>query len=91
MPAVAPEPRIAHAAAVGGVAFEGGELRVGERLARERELSNYSDRTPLNVLERGSGTKDSRRVGFITSGPCYMHIKEAFPDAPVLKLAREVR
>ena len=34
------------------------------------------------VVEPGS----DRRVGFVTSGPAYMHVKESFPDAPVLKL-----
>lgn len=60
--------------------------RIPLMFARERELSNYSDQTPLNVLERGKGDKNSRRVGFITSGSAYMHVKEAFPDAPVLKM-----
>lgn len=49
---------------------------------RELELKRLSDQTPLNVLEPGT----DRRVGFITSGPAYMHVREAFPDAPVLKL-----
>jgi len=49
---------------------------------REQELKKLSDKTPLNILEPGS----DRRVGFITSGPAYMHVREAFPDAPVLKL-----
>lgn len=49
---------------------------------REQELKRLSDETPLNVLEPGS----SRRVGFVTSGPAYMHVREAFPEAPVLKL-----
>jgi indolepyruvate ferredoxin oxidoreductase, alpha subunit len=60
--------------------------RIPLMLARERELCNFAEQTPLNVLERGKGTKESRRVGFIVSGPTYMHVKEAFPDAPVLKL-----
>ncbi|BBO21707.1 MAG: indolepyruvate oxidoreductase subunit IorA [Rhodocyclaceae bacterium] len=50
--------------------------------ARELELKRLSDRTPLNVIEPGS----DRRVGFVTSGPAYMHVRESFPDAPVLKL-----
>jgi indolepyruvate ferredoxin oxidoreductase alpha subunit len=49
---------------------------------REQELKRLSDRTPLNILEAGS----DRRVGFVTSGPAYMHVREAFPEAPVLKL-----
>ena len=64
----------------------GASKRIPLMFARERELSNYSEVSPLNVLERGKGTKESRRVGFLTSGPAYMHVKESFPDAPVLKL-----
>ena len=56
--------------------------RIPLMLAREQELKRLSDRTPLNVIEPGT----DRRVAFITSGPAYMHVREAFPDAPVLKL-----
>ena len=56
--------------------------RIPLMLAREQELKRLADRTPLNVIERGN----DRRVAFITSGPAYMHVREAFPDAPVLKL-----
>ena len=56
--------------------------RIPLMLAREQELKRLSDRTPLNVLEPGS----DRRVAFVTSGPAYMHVRESFPDAPVLKL-----
>lgn len=65
---------------------DGASKRLPLLSARERELANLSDRTPLNVLERGAGTKESRRVGFVTSGPAYRHVRECFPDAPVLKL-----
>ncbi|MDR2238930.1 MAG: 4Fe-4S dicluster domain-containing protein [Zoogloeaceae bacterium] len=56
--------------------------RIPLMLQREEELKRLSDQTPLNVLEPGS----DRRVAFITSGPTYMHVREAFPDAPILKL-----
>ena len=56
--------------------------RIPLMLAREQELKRLSDQTPLNVLEPGT----DRRVGFVTSGPAYMHVRESFPDAPVLKL-----
>ena len=56
--------------------------RIPLMLAREQELKRLSDKTPLNVLEPGT----DRRVGFVTSGPAYMHVRESFPDAPVLKL-----
>jgi TPP-dependent indolepyruvate ferredoxin oxidoreductase alpha subunit len=50
--------------------------------ARAAELRAEAEVSPLNVIEPGS----DRRVGFVTSGPAYMHVREAFPDAPVLKL-----
>jgi indolepyruvate ferredoxin oxidoreductase alpha subunit len=49
---------------------------------RENKLRAEAEISPLNVLEKGS----DRRVGFITSGPAYMHVRESFPEAPVLKL-----
>jgi indolepyruvate ferredoxin oxidoreductase alpha subunit len=56
--------------------------RIPMMMERERKLRELSETTPLNVLEPGA----DRRVGFVTSGPAYMHVREAFPDAPVLKL-----
>ena len=56
--------------------------RIPLMLAREQELKRFSDKTPLNVIEPGT----DRRVAFITSGPAYMHVREAFPEAPLLKL-----
>jgi indolepyruvate ferredoxin oxidoreductase alpha subunit len=53
---------------------------------RERKLRAESEVSPLNVVEAGGETKTDRRVGFVTSGPAYMHVRESFPDAPVLKL-----
>ena len=49
---------------------------------RENKLRAEAEVSPLNVLETGT----DRRVGFITSGPAYMHVRETFPEAPVLKL-----
>ena len=49
---------------------------------RERKLRAEAEISPLNLIESGSDS----RVGFITSGPAYMHVRESFPDAPVLKL-----
>jgi indolepyruvate ferredoxin oxidoreductase, alpha subunit len=51
---------------------------VEERMARCRELAETS---PLNRVEPG----DTRR-GFITGGVSYLYVKEAFPEAAVLKL-----
>lgn len=49
---------------------------------RENRLRAEAEVSPLNAIESGA----DRRVGFITSGPAYMHVRESFPDAPVLKL-----
>ena len=49
---------------------------------RERSLRNAAETSELNFAETGS----DRRVGFITSGPAYMHVRESFPAAPVFKL-----
>ncbi|OMG52937.1 indolepyruvate ferredoxin oxidoreductase [Azonexus hydrophilus] len=56
--------------------------RIPLMFQRERDLRVVAESSPLNCIEPGS----DRRVGFITSGPAYMHVKESFPDAPVLKL-----
>ena len=49
---------------------------------REAALRTEASASPLNRIESGP----DRRIGFVTSGPAYMHVREAFPDAPVLKL-----
>jgi len=49
---------------------------------RDRKLRAASEAHPLNVVHDGA----DKRVGFVTSGPAFMHVQEAFPDAPVLKL-----
>jgi indolepyruvate ferredoxin oxidoreductase alpha subunit len=49
---------------------------------RDRKLRAASETHPLNVVHDGP----DRRVGFVTSGPAFMHVQEACPDAPVLKL-----
>ncbi len=56
--------------------------RIPLMFQRERDLRAQAETSPLNFIETGS----DRRVGFIASGPAYMHVREAFPDAPVLKL-----
>jgi indolepyruvate ferredoxin oxidoreductase alpha subunit len=49
---------------------------------RERKLRAEAEISELNFATAGS----NRRVGFITSGPAYMHVRESFPEAPVFKL-----
>ncbi|MDH4259576.1 MAG: thiamine pyrophosphate-dependent enzyme [Gammaproteobacteria bacterium] len=49
---------------------------------RERVLAVVSEATPLNFITPGS----DRRLGIVTSGAAYLHVRECFPDLPVLKL-----
>ncbi|MBF0455322.1 MAG: indolepyruvate ferredoxin oxidoreductase [Magnetococcales bacterium] len=56
--------------------------RLPMMLARDIELLRESEASAFNRLEEGS----DRRIGFITSGPAYMHVRECYPDMPVLKL-----
>ncbi len=56
--------------------------RIPMMFQRDVTLRAESEASPLNVFEPGS----DRRVGFVASGPAYMHVREAFPAAPVLKL-----
>ncbi|MFZ1492317.1 MAG: indolepyruvate ferredoxin oxidoreductase, partial [Candidatus Competibacter denitrificans] len=49
---------------------------------RDQQLRALSETSDLNIVFSGS----DRRVGFITSGPAFMHIRETFPNAPVFKL-----
>lgn len=48
---------------------------------RMKKLAEFAETTPLNRVEMGDA-----EVGFITSGTCYQYVKEAFPEASVLKL-----
>lgn len=50
-------------------------------VARVRELQQFASESPINRLEWGSTER-----GFITGGISYQYVKEAFPDASVLKL-----
>ena len=56
--------------------------RIPLMFKRDIELRALAESSGLNFIENGS----DRRVGFIASGPAYMHVKESFPNAPVLKL-----
>jgi len=56
--------------------------RIPIMLERDSKLRAEAEVSPLNSVESG---KD-RRVGFVASGPAYMHVRETFPDMPVLKL-----
>jgi indolepyruvate ferredoxin oxidoreductase alpha subunit len=56
--------------------------RVALMYEREDALRAAAAESPLNFVVPGS----DRRIGFVTSGPAYMHVRETFPDAPVFKL-----
>ncbi|HPF59559.1 MAG TPA: thiamine pyrophosphate-dependent enzyme [Candidatus Competibacteraceae bacterium] len=49
---------------------------------RDQMLRAVSEASSLNEVFKGS----DRRIGFVTSGPAFMHVRETFPDAPVFKL-----
>ncbi|MCR5094579.1 MAG: indolepyruvate ferredoxin oxidoreductase subunit alpha [Lachnospiraceae bacterium] len=49
---------------------------------RMKDLAEYGANSPLNRVEMGSDTS----IGFITQGIEYTYVKEACPDACVLKL-----
>ncbi len=49
---------------------------------RDAKLADFSEETPWNAVVPG----EDKRIGFIASGPAFMHVREAFPEAPVLKL-----
>ena len=51
---------------------------VEDRLAR---LKEWAETTPLNQIIDGD-----KEIGFITSGISYQYVREAFPEAAVLKL-----
>lgn len=48
---------------------------------RQDRLRSFAEKFPENRLEKGSST-----IGIITGGTSYLYVKEAFPEASVLKL-----
>ncbi len=49
--------------------------------AREKELAEIANRMPINRVElRG------KKLGIVTSGTCYQYVRDALPEASVLKL-----
>jgi indolepyruvate ferredoxin oxidoreductase, alpha subunit len=56
--------------------------RIALMFEREEKLRAVAETSPLNFIAAGR----DRRVGYIASGPAWMHVQEAFPDAPALKL-----
>ncbi len=58
-----------------------GKLKHVEVEARLLKLQEYAETTPLNRVEMGD-----TELGIITSGVSYQHVKEAYPNASILKL-----
>jgi indolepyruvate ferredoxin oxidoreductase alpha subunit len=58
------------------------KARIPLMFEREVQLRAASEVSPLNFVVAGR----DRRIGFIASGPAWMHVQEAFPDAPAFKL-----
>lgn len=48
---------------------------------RLQNLQAYSESAEINRIEWGD-----RKIGIVTSGMCYQHVKEALPQASVLKI-----
>lgn len=58
-----------------------GKIKHVEVEARLLKLQEYAETTPLNRMEMGD-----TQIGIITSGISYQHVKEAYPNASILKL-----
>ncbi|MCP3868918.1 MAG: indolepyruvate ferredoxin oxidoreductase [Gammaproteobacteria bacterium] len=56
--------------------------RIPLMFEREERLLKLSESSELNSTLDG----EDKRIGYVTSGPAFMHVREAFPDSPVLKL-----
>ncbi len=56
-------------------------LRHPVLIAKLERLREEAERSPFNRAEMRSS-----RVGMVTSGVCYQYVREAFPEASVLKL-----
>ena len=78
---VPPQPRFEHD--LRGRNLIPSNARPAHRRLRQKlsELTEWSEATPLNQIISGD-----KKLGIITSGVCYMHAREAFPDASFLKL-----
>ncbi|MBK9955949.1 MAG: 4Fe-4S dicluster domain-containing protein [Rhodocyclaceae bacterium] len=63
----------------------GAGKRIPLMFERDKTLLAEAEASSLNFVDEGADTND-RRVGFVTAGPAYMHVREAFPKAPVFKL-----
>ncbi|MDK9726131.1 MAG: thiamine pyrophosphate-dependent enzyme [Sterolibacteriaceae bacterium MAG5] len=60
----------------------GAGKRIPLMFERDKALRAEAEISPLNVIDTGR----DKRVGFVSSGPAWMHVRESYPDAPTLKL-----
>ena len=58
-----------------------GKIKHVEIEASLLKLQEFAETTPLNRIEMGD-----KGLGIITSGVAYQHVKEAYPNASILKL-----
>jgi indolepyruvate ferredoxin oxidoreductase alpha subunit len=60
-----------------------GNARPAHRRLRAKlaEIAEWNEASPLHTV-----TKGSKELGIITSGVCYLHAREAAPEAGILKL-----
>jgi indolepyruvate ferredoxin oxidoreductase alpha subunit len=57
-------------------------VRLPKQMEREARLEAEAEASPWNRVDEGA----DRRIGFVASGPAAMHVRESFPDAPILRL-----
>jgi indolepyruvate ferredoxin oxidoreductase, alpha subunit len=48
---------------------------------RQKKLAEYSDKAPINRIEKGKGD-----IGIVSAGVAYQYAREVFPDAHFLKI-----
>ena len=58
------------------------QRRLPLQAERDKALLVETEGSLLNLLDDGP----DRRIGFVTAGPAYLHLRESFPEAPILKL-----
>ena len=61
---------------------ENARAQIPQMFVRDEKLRKFSEQSELNIVESGA----DKSFGFICSGPAYMHVRESFPAAPILKL-----
>lgn len=57
------------------------KVRTGIKEQRLQEMAEFSEQTELNQIEW-----NDKRIGIVTSGIVYEYVKEALPEASILKL-----